>query len=168
MSLLGRMAGNLVVVKLGGDDVGLERETAALELLAADPLPGIDTPLPLAGGTLPHDEPIAYLVTGTVALRHQRPAIDEPLRTFESDLAERLSALPLDADAGPDPVPVHGDLTPWNLRRTRRGLALFDWESAGWGPSGSDLATYRRASDEVRRPWNSRPDPAADPIGAGR
>jgi thiamine kinase-like enzyme len=51
---------------------------------------------------------------------------------------------------------VHGDLTPWNLRRTPRGLVLFDWESTGWGEPGSDLALYRRSCDEVRRPWHRR------------
>jgi len=35
--------------------------------------------------------------------------------------------------------PMHGDLTPWNLRRLgRRRLALFDWEDAGWGPPFAD------------------------------
>jgi hypothetical protein len=163
LSLLGRMAGNVVVVKLGAHDERLQREMTALELLAKNPLPGIATPTPIDGGSLDVDgQCLSYLVTTSVALRRQGPAIDVPLRTFEADLGERLSALPEPADRG-DPdvdahaalVPVHGDLTPWNLRRTSHGLALFDWEEAGWGAPGSDLECYRRASAAVR-PWWSR------------
>lgn len=156
MSLLGRMAGNVVVVKLGAADERLERERRALELLAVDPLPGIATPTPIAAGALDlAGEPLTYLATSAVAVRKQWPAIDAPLRTFESDLGARLAALPKPSDAADDDVPIHGDLTPWNLRRTSHGLALFDWEEAGWGSPGSDLETYRRASSEVR-PWWSR------------
>ncbi len=163
--MLGRMTGNLVVVKLGGppsgdDDGSLEREQRALRLLARDPLPGIATPETLDAGVLRiADATIGYLVTTSLALHRQRPAVDEPLRSFEADLASRLDALPPSraaGDTGGALVPVHGDLTPWNLRRTPRGLALFDWEDAGWGASGSDIAHYRRASDAIRRPWAMR------------
>jgi Phosphotransferase enzyme family len=177
ISAVGRMTGNLVVVKLAGRDTTLEREGTVLDLLAANPLPGIATPMPLAAGQLVVGTDVAtYLVTTAVALRHQRAAIDQPLRTFEADLAERLSSLPLsdtqstDAGHSGDLVPIHGDLTPWNLRRTTRGLALFDWESAGWGEAGSDLAHYRVACDQVRRPWASLFGRTSvdDPLGARR
>jgi hypothetical protein len=185
LSALGRMTGNLVVVKLGGADTALEREGQALDLLAADPLPGIATPAPLAAGQVKIGNELAtYLVTTAVALRRQRAAIDEPLRTFERDLADRLATLPRnrnesarkeadrkepDGDrSGAELVPVHGDLTPWNLRQTTRGLALFDWESTSWGPPGSDLAHYRTACDEVRRPWSRHRVRARDPLGARR
>ncbi len=169
LSLLGRMTGNLVVVKLGRDDAGnearddgsLDRELRALQLLAGDPLPGIATPEPLDAGSVRFaDSTVHYLVTTSIALHRQRPAVDEPLRSFESDLGSRLGALSrsgMDAGLGCDLVPVHGDLTPWNLRRTPRGLALFDWEAAGWGQPGSDIALYRTASDSIRRPWARRP-----------
>lgn len=165
LSMLARLTGNPVVIKLGDGDDRLEREAAALDLLAAHPLPGIATPAPIAVGalTLPGATQVStYLVTTSISLGRQRPAIDAPLRTFERDLATRLSSLPEPprevahdaehADSASELVPVHGDLTPWNLRRTSHGLALFDWESAGWGPRGSDLAAYRRACDSVR-PW---------------
>jgi hypothetical protein len=39
---------------------------------------------------------------------------------------------------------MHGDLTPWNLRRTSEGvLFLLDWEEAGWGPPRADEVLYR-------------------------
>ena len=92
---------------------------------------------------------VTFLATDALGLDGQRPALDEPLHRFERDLAERLAALPRPSDAPDDAVPVHGDLAPWNLRRTSRGLALFDWEAAGWGAPGSDLAYYRRTSSEL-------------------
>lgn len=161
MSLLGRMTGNVVVVKLGAHDDRLDRERLALELLAVNPLPGIATPAPIAAGDFDAaGQTITYLATTAVAIRRQGPAIDAPLRTFESDLADRLADLPkppgLDST---NAVPIHGDLTPWNLRRTSHGLALFDWEEAGWGAPGSDLDFYRRASAEVRRWWSRTGSP---------
>lgn len=157
LSLLGRMTGNLVVVKLGQGGDGIDRERHALQLLARNPLPGISTPEPLAAGTIRRSEAmIDFLVTTAIALRRQRAAIDEPLRTFEHDLGSRLCELPR-SGGNRTFVPVHGDLTPWNLRRTPRGLSLFDWEAAGWDRSGTDLANYRVTSDAIRRPWSATP-----------
>lgn len=167
LSVLARAAGTLTVIKLGVDeaDGSLPAEAAVLELLRGNPLPGIATPHVLASGLLrdlpaasaPADEEIEFIATTSVAMGSQRAAIDVPLRTFCSDLAIRLASLPRSPSTADDAVPIHGDLTPWNLRRTRRGLALFDWESAGWGAPGSDLATYRRACDEIRPAWRTKP-----------
>jgi aminoglycoside phosphotransferase (APT) family kinase protein len=158
LSLFCHAAGNPLVVKLGNDQASFRTENHALELLTANPLPGIATPRPFGVGVLTttsgtaESEAIAYVAASALGLHTQRPAIDAPLRTFESDLADRLGSLPAPGGRHPDLVPVHGDLTPWNLRRTDRGLALFDWESVGWGPRGSDIAEYRSASDQIR-PW---------------
>ncbi|NND74101.1 MAG: phosphotransferase [Ilumatobacter sp.] len=157
LSLLGRYAGNPVVVKLGSDGAAtsLATEGRVLSLLTDRPLPGIETPAVVAHDTIDlGGVPCEFLATSAVGLGAQRAALDAPLRTFERDLTERLAPLAPPGRA-PDDVAVHGDLTPWNLRRTRRGLALFDWESAGWGHAGSDLTHYRAACDAVR-PWWSR------------
>ena len=189
LSLLGRAAGTFTVIKLGTGAHGAEQahgaaategslrtEATVLRLLEANPLPGIATPKVLAAGTVDCPNPsapggieiIEFVATTSVAIGSQRAAIDAPLRTFAADLAVRLADLPRPVDTDPaaiDPevVPVHGDLTPWNLRRTRRGLALFDWESAGWGAPGSDLDTYRRACDDVRPTLPGRAARAAQP-----
>jgi hypothetical protein len=151
LSLLGRSEGRTIVVKLGPLDDGLEVEAAALALLTDDPLPGIATPAVIETGTLSRLGGVAYLATSALGLDGQRPALDEPLHVFESDLADRLGALPRPPDCPADWIPTHGDLTPWNLRRTSFGLALFDWETAGWRPRGSDLDHYRLTCAELRR-----------------
>jgi hypothetical protein len=154
----GRSGDTDVVVKLASVDEGLGNEARALELLTDRPLPGIATPSVLATGVLTPD--ITYLATDGLGLERQRPAIDEPLRSFEHDLADRLAAMPRPAGTPHDAVPVHGDLAPWNLRRTGRGLALFDWEASGWGVAGSDVEYYRRACAELHnvepRTWITR------------
>jgi len=46
--------------------------------------------------------------------------------------------------------PMHGDLTPWNLRRCGPGLPwLIDWEDAAWAPPGADLVYYTVTSAAV-------------------
>lgn len=155
VSMLGRMTGNLVVVKVGAVDEGIEDEAFVLERLAEQPLPGIATPIPLARGrlTVAHHGAaleVAYLVTFGLAVRWQRPAMDAPLRTFEADLATRLHDLPRPPGTPDHHVPIHGDVAPYNLRRTPRGLALFDWEGAGWGPPGSDVRMYQARCELIR------------------
>lgn len=161
VSLLGRMTGNLVVVKVGAVDAGIEREAFVLERLARRPLPGIATPTPLAHGVVTIADAsddavdgtldVAYLVTFGLSVRRQRPAMDEPLHTFEAELGHRLADLPRPDGTPDDHVPIHGDVAPYNLRRTSRGLALFDWEGARWGPPGADVALYRRRCELIRR-----------------
>lgn len=151
LSILAEFDGSPVVLKLGAVGAGIERETEALRLLTADPLPGIATPTVIAAGRLQTDGGLAFLATDALGLDGQRPAIDVPLHSFEIDIGDRLSTLPRPTGTDGSFVPVHGDLAPWNLRRTGRGLALFDWEAAGWGPPGSDLEHYRAACDNVRR-----------------
>ena len=152
LSLLCRIPGRTddidVVVKLAGEPDGIGNEALALALLSDRPLPGIATPAVLSTGRL--DSQITYLATTALGLDRQRAAVDEPLRSFERDLADRLAALPRPSGTAPDAVPVHGDLAPWNLRRTGRGLALFDWEDARWGAPGSDLEYYRRSCGDLR------------------
>lgn len=148
LSLLAEADGATVVVKLGRPDTGIEREATVLRLLSDAPLPGISTPVVIASGTVAD---VTFLATAATDLVHQRAAIDEPLRTFEADLGDRLATLDRPAGTPDGHVPAHGDLTPWNLRRTPRGLALFDWEAACWAPPGSDVEFYRSACESLPR-----------------
>lgn len=55
-----------------------------------------------------------------------------------SILGDRLGSPPQ-----PDWVPLHGDLTPWNLRVAPDGQPwLIDWEWAEWGPERADLLRF--------------------------
>jgi hypothetical protein len=45
----------------------------------------------------------------------------------------------------------HGDLTPWNLRRSTTGTWLIDWEDAGWAPPGSDQVYFAAVVAALRR-----------------
>lgn len=48
--------------------------------------------------------------------------------------------------------PMHGDLTPWNLRQfPDRTLVLIDWENSGWGPPGADEVLYKASIAALRR-----------------
>jgi hypothetical protein len=162
LSMLCRYAGNSIVLKLGVDDsaTSLRVEADVLRLLTLRPIPGIATPELISVGSFQPesttaDSAITFVATTAIGLTSQRAAIDVRLRTFGADLAERLAPLPKPETCLADAVPIHGDLTPWNLRRTSRGLALFDWESASWGAAGSDMTTYRSACDQVRPFWRS-------------
>ncbi len=77
--------------------------------------------------------------------RH-RPArvTDADLLALVDDISDSLRGDETRAPAAArDLWPMHGDLTPWNLRADRDGqLALFDWEHAGWGPLHADLVRY--------------------------
>lgn len=67
-----------------------------------------------------------------------------PLRDITGEISEALSSLPRPALVRDRWMPMHGDLTPWNMRQLPSGqLVIFDWEDAGWGPPGADLTLYR-------------------------
>jgi hypothetical protein len=44
---------------------------------------------------------------------------------------------------------VHGDMHPWNIARTPRGLVVFDWSDGAVGHPFVDLATYVVRTDDV-------------------
>ena len=56
---------------------------------------------------------------------------------------------------------AHGDLTPWNLRRSSTGTWLIDWEDACWAPPGTDRI-YFAAVTAATRPGPARPLPIRD------
>jgi aminoglycoside phosphotransferase (APT) family kinase protein len=46
-------------------------------------------------------------------------------------------------------MPLHGDLTPWNLRRCAGEPWLLDWEDITWGPPGADEAYFHATATAV-------------------
>ena len=60
-----------------------------------------------------------------------------------ADVGHLLRDLPRPAATPAHWEPMHGDLTPWNLRQGADGrLWLYDWERAGYGPPGADAVLY--------------------------
>jgi aminoglycoside phosphotransferase (APT) family kinase protein len=62
---------------------------------------------------------------------------------------------------------MHGDLTPWNLRRVAGRVWLLDWEAAGWGPPGADLVLWHAAAAAVRG-GRGRPSPFGEAVAFWR
>jgi aminoglycoside phosphotransferase (APT) family kinase protein len=86
--------------------------------------------------------------------RLHRPQRRVPLdRLLEEVQAGLAAALPRDPALPPTWEPAHGDLTPWNLRRSahqrRQPVALIDWEGAGWAPPGADRVYFRAVESVV-------------------
>lgn len=140
---LGRASGTDIVVKLAGDATAVDREAAALSQLSRRPLPTIRTATLIGHGCATvRDQPVHLVASEHLGGARQRPAWQAPLGLLDRHLAERLSFLPQPFGTPVHWVPQHGDLSPWNLRRAARGLALFDWEASGWYPPGVDLGYF--------------------------
>ena len=71
-----------------------------------------------------------------------------------SDLESRLEGSCEQIAAELPTTVLHGDLTPWNVARTRAGIVLFDWANAFLGPPFLDcfiLLTSKQAPSRRRR-----------------
>ena len=108
------------VLKVGAaDDAGLAAEQAALETLTC--APGIEIPRLLWA-----DRTDRWFGIATAALQQRG---SEPGLEAVAQLCTRM----VRGDLG---VPmVHGDLAPWNMAMTSKGIALWDFEEAKLGVS---------------------------------
>ncbi len=95
---------------------------------------------------------MAYLTTTSVLNGFHRPPRRPPLEEIVSEVQAVLEPLPRGPEVRPEWVPIHGDLTPWNLRESKLGLSLIDWEDATWGPSGADELLYTETARFVGQP----------------
>ncbi len=105
-----------------------------------------------------------------------RPAVHPPIDAVAAQVSAGLAAIPQQGDTPDHWQPMHGDLTPWNLRLNPDGaLALVDWESAGWGPPQADETLFyassmavglrtspRLVNGEAVRFWLDRIEPSSD------
>lgn len=98
-----------------------------------------------------HPRPLGLATAGTwqsLATTALPPAPHRPPRrpdlpTITRAIQQALTAtLPRPPDAGPQWEPMHGDLTPWNVRQVGSRVAVVDWEDAGWGPPQADITLY--------------------------
>lgn len=100
------------------------------------------------------------LLTTALPPRLHRPVWDADIASLSSALRGPVAAaVPRPAGTPSTWVPMHGDLTPWNIRAQEgRPLIVLDWEDAGWGPPGADAALYDAAVAALRR---TAPPPAS-------
>lgn len=130
----------IAFVKSRLEEAGLDNERRALLALGGRPRHSFSTPVPLAYGERGGWH---WLALSPLPPRPLGPAKRPPLHDIVADIQTGLEGV-LDPDGAPAGWhPMHGDLTPWNLRRCRRGCAcLIDWEDVAWGPPGADWVYY--------------------------
>ncbi len=93
----------------------------------------------------------SYMAVEALPAIPHRPPKDPPLPLIIDEIQAALGELAKDEGLPDHWRPVHGDFTPWNLRAIpHRGLALIDWEEAGWGPPGADEVFYRATESAFR------------------
>jgi thiamine kinase-like enzyme len=105
-------------------------------------------PRPLGAGTAAGWH---YLASAPLPRGLHSPPRDPPLKAIVQEIEAALAGLRRPPQTPDHWRPMHGDLTPWNLRQLRGGsLVLVDWENAGWGPPQADEVFYR-ATEAVLR-----------------
>lgn len=139
------------------EDGGLAKEIEALAALGGSG-GGLWIPELLQEGTR---GPWRYALTSPIPTSMHVPSSGEALDSMMDNVYRRIIGV-----LGDPPVrgyePMHGDLTPWNVRGLRDGrTAVFDWESAGWGPPGADHAYFWASAVAVglsRQPVSASPE----------
>ena len=97
-----------------------------------------------------------YLALTPLPARPHRPPRHPRLEPVVHEIDAALRTLPRRAETPPHWTPMHGDFTPWNLRRLDDGpLMLFDWEDAGWGPPGADEVLFQATEAALGRATDS-------------
>jgi hypothetical protein len=136
-----------------------ERSDASWEVLTAfDERPSrrFEVPRPFCKG---NHEDWQWLAMSPMPSQPHRPARRPALDDIIGDIQDRVGATVGHGDAPAHWAPMHGDLTPWNLRQvSRRGLWLLDWDEAGWGPPMADQVYYEATASLF---GGGRPQPAA-------
>jgi len=121
----------------------LSKERAVLTALGSVHQAVVWVPGLLAAGSVDGWDYIA--MTALPGRRHRppsRPDVEAVLRAVQPALA----TVPRPEGMPEHWQPMHGDFTPWNLREVPGlGLALVDWEDAGWGPPEADATLYTAA-----------------------
>jgi thymidylate kinase len=126
----------------------LDAECQALRLLEERPPTRLRIPR-LVGRTEIGGLDLA-LTTSVLSGYHHPPA-NPSLDLIVGQIKAGLADLPRPTGTPEHWEPMHGDLTPWNLREDNSGLVLVDWESVGWGPPEADRVFYAASSTAINR-----------------
>lgn len=134
-------------VKVRADGVHrMEAERTALDALGTTK--SFTAPTLLTSGS---EQDWHYLAMSAFAPVIHLPVTDPPLERIVSEYAASLpTRLPRPPGTPEHWQPMHGDLTPWNLRDVDHRLVLFDWEGTSWGPPQADLLWYDAVVSAVR------------------
>lgn len=146
--LLQRAGRPRAFVKLRRGGEGLHAEQRILHALTARRPRSFEIPEPLGEGGVGEWR---WSALSPLPPRPTRPCFDAGavLRELPELLADCV-ARPVPSP--PASAPMHGDLTPWNLRRAGRGRPwLIDWEDAGYGPTGADEVYFSATAAVLRR-----------------
>lgn len=155
MLVLIRNAAAVAFVKIRmEDDAAISREARSLGLVAATKHPTFSAPQLMMSGEM---EGWSYLVTSPLPPGRHRMHTNGPPPGLFSDVKAALTGLEPDPDVPDHWSPMHGDLTPWNLRTFGRGAWLIDWENTAWGPPGADEVLYRATTEALGRPLPPAP-----------
>lgn len=128
---------------------GLDRERRAIECVTRFGPRSFSTPEALCSGAHANWQYLA--VRPLPAQRHRVPR-RPPLDAIAADIQSALSTLERPPGTPDHWTPMHGDLTPWNLRQLRSGdLVLLDWEDVGFSPPGADVVLYRASASALTR-----------------
>lgn len=148
-------------VKLRPHDADLRVEREALGRVAAYAPRHFFAPRIVADGSAGR---WSFLATEPLSPRiHRPPGRRVDLEAVAGEASEALNGLEPPEGGSPRWRPMHGDFTPWNLRRLDDGrLALLDWEEAGYGPPGADVVLYQA----TRAAIDGKPPPPTDRIEA--
>lgn len=124
-----------------GDSESLHREYEALTMLALSKPRTFSTPSVIDYGSI---QEWHFLLTTALPSAPHRVPHAPAIRQIVTEIETALSTMHRPTSISDTWRPMHGDLTPWNLRRLRNGrLTLFDWEETSWGPEGADEVLYR-------------------------
>ena len=131
-----------------GQGANLENERRALEHIVRRRADRFHVGDPRSWGEI---GPASYLALAPLPPFLHQPPPGTEIEAILEDVQAGLAELPRLPGTPAHWVPMHGDFTPWNLRRFRKCLYLIDWEDAGWGPPGADEVLYRATSLALRR-----------------
>lgn len=153
--LLMRDGEPIVFVKVRQTDVeALRNEARAMRLVWSHQPRSFGIPQPLADGQV---DDWHYLAMSPLPGGSHSVPKSTLLDPIIEDIRVALQDLPREPSVPEHWEPMHGDFTPWNLRRAEGGeLVLIDWEFAGWGPPGADEVLYAMTNAVTS---GRRPDP---------
>lgn len=143
----GRAVAFVKVLRDSTDDPPFRQEHAVLAALAEHRDRSVRTPAPLASG---RNGTVAWSATEALPRGVHRPETRPPLNHLDRLLSDVLAdVVPRPPDAASHWRPMHGDLTPWNLRRLRGERWLVDWEDASWGPPEADATMFEASAEAI-------------------